>query len=79
MDRVPVSSSLIASVGHDPNTNVLEVEFNHEGAVYQYQNVDAHVFADMMVAESVGSYFTRNIKKRPEMFPFTRMNEVGNG
>lgn len=73
MERVPVSSSLIASVGHNPTDNTLEVEFNHEGAVYRYENVDAKTHAELMAADSVGSHFTRNIKKRPEMYPFVRV------
>ena len=38
MDRTPVSSSNLASVGYDPSTKTLEIEFN-DGAVYQYDDV----------------------------------------
>jgi len=38
MLRMSVSSSNISSVGYDPKTQTLEVEF-HNGGVYQYFNV----------------------------------------
>ena len=38
MDRQSVSSSNIVSVGYDPTSETLEVEFQ-SGGVYQYYNV----------------------------------------
>lgn len=35
MEREPVVSSNIASIGYDENNNILEVEFNN-GNVYEY-------------------------------------------
>jgi len=59
MNRVPVSSSNIKSIGYDNGT--LEIEFN-AGAVYQYSDVDVITFNNLMEADSVGSFFTQNIK-----------------
>ena len=61
MQRDPVSSSNLASVGFDPTTYTLEVEFN-SGRVYQYFDVPEHIYQELMSAGSVGSYFSRSIR-----------------
>lgn len=61
MQRDPVSSSNLASVGYDPTTYTLEVEFN-SGRVYQYFDVPEHIYQELMSAGSVGSYFSRSIR-----------------
>lgn len=60
MQRQPVTSSNIKSVGLEGNT--LEVEFSN-GGVYQYtgETAAAH-HAAMLKAESIGSYFAKNIR-----------------
>jgi KTSC domain len=62
MNRIPVSSSNLASIGYDPVTQTLEVEFLH-GGVYQYSDVSPSVYDGLMEAESHGSYFDRHVKK----------------
>ena len=62
MNRMLVSSSNLASVGYDPVTQTLEVEFLH-GGVYQYSGVPPSVYDGLMEAESHGSYFDRHVKK----------------
>lgn len=61
MNRVPVTSSSVASVGYDPNTMTLEVEFSN-GAVYQYFDVPETLYHDLMGASSVGTYLNQHIK-----------------
>jgi hypothetical protein len=62
MNRTPVSSSNLASVGYDPRTRTLEVAFLN-GSVYQYSNVPEAVYRGLMSASSHGSYFDSHIKK----------------
>jgi hypothetical protein len=62
MDRIPVSSSNLASVGYDPATQTLEVEFLN-GGIYNYSGVPSSVYSGLMSATSHGTYFDRNIKK----------------
>lgn len=69
MMRQPVSSSNLRSVGYDPTTRTLEIEFN-SGAAYQYDGVPATVHAGLMGASSHGSYFHQNIKGR---YPYRRV------
>lgn len=60
MDRVPVTSSTIVSVGYDQASNTLEVEFRT--SVYQYFDVPLGVYQEFMGAESKGKYHAANIK-----------------
>lgn len=61
MIRQPVSSSNIHSIGYDPESRTLEIEF-HGGGVYQYLGVPESVHNGLMRASSHGSYFHRHIK-----------------
>lgn len=61
MDRTQVASSNIASIGYDPDTNTLEIEFSN-GSVYQYYDVPEHIYDEIMSASSHGSYLATNIK-----------------
>ncbi len=61
MERIPVKSSNISSIGYDEDSNTLEIEF-HNGAVYQYFDVPFSVYDDLMGADSQGIYLAQNIK-----------------
>ena len=62
MQRTPVSSSNLASVGYDASSATLEIAFN-EGGVYQYYQVPESVYHGLMAASSKGRYFDSMIKK----------------
>jgi len=62
VNRIPVVlSSNVASVGYDPKTQTLEVEF-HNGTVYQYFDVPQSVYDAFMSAESKGGFLKSSIK-----------------
>jgi len=63
MNRTPVCSSNIRSVGYDSASRTLEVEF-HSGGIYQYSGVPEAIYQDFMRAASKGSYFHDHIKGR---------------
>ena len=63
MERIPVESSNIASIGYDEDTNTLEIEF-HNGGVYQYFDVPFLVYDGMMEAGSKGKYLGQQIKEQ---------------
>lgn len=63
MERQPVSSSNIRSIGYEAGTGTLEVEFN-SGGVYQYFNVPEATYSALMRASSKGAYVNDNIKDR---------------
>jgi hypothetical protein len=63
MNRTPVRSSNILSVGYDHQAGILEVEFR-SGGVYQYSGVPEHIYQGFMRAASKGAYFHDHIKDR---------------
>lgn len=63
MERTPVTSSNIRSIGYDSDSLTLEVEFNY-GSVYQYAGVPLGEHEGLMNADSKGKYLNANIKGR---------------
>jgi len=63
MERQPVQSCNLKSVGYDNTLKNLEIEF-HSGLVYQYQNVPSQIYANLLSAQSTGTFFTDKIKNR---------------
>jgi hypothetical protein len=61
MERVAVSSSNIASVGHDGASQTLEIEFLN-GSIYEYYDVPEDVYQELISASSVGGYFAQRVK-----------------
>ena len=62
MDRTPVTSSDIASIGYDEKMRVLEIEFRRGNCVFAYTDVEPSMAAQLMASASVGSFFHRFIK-----------------
>ena len=62
MERQHVSSSNLKSVGYDPETQTLEIEFLN-GGLYKYFNVPESIYNGLMSASSHGSYFDQYVKK----------------
>jgi KTSC domain len=63
MNRIPVQSSNLRSIGYEAETELLEVEFR-TGGLYEYSGVPPEVHAALMSAQSHGSYFSREIRNR---------------
>jgi len=63
MERTAVSSSNILSIGYDPASYILEIEFK-DGTIYQYQEVMQNEFDGLLESGSKGQYFNVNIKNR---------------
>lgn len=61
MRRIPVVSSNLVSVGYDPQSMTLEIEFQG-GAVYQYFDVPESVYNELLGAPSVGKFFAAQVK-----------------
>lgn len=64
MNRTPVNSSHVKSVGHDFERSILEVEFNN-GAIHQYHNVPQSTYAQIVSSSSVGKTFHDTIRSKP--------------
>lgn len=61
MQRQPVKSSNVKSVGYDPASQMLEVEFT-TGSVYQYPKVSGKEYETLIGADSVGRTLNTLIK-----------------
>jgi KTSC domain len=64
MQRVPVESSSIASIGYAPQERVLELEFRQSGEVYQYFDVPGEEYTAFLAADSKGTYVNQQLKPR---------------
>lgn len=69
MQRQPVSSGHIASIGYDASRQVLEIEFLN-GAVYHYHGVPQGLYEQLMSAGSHGTFFHQHIR---DQFPCERL------
>jgi hypothetical protein len=69
MNRLPVSSTDVASIGYDPDSQTLEVEFL-SGGIYQYFQVPQSTYEEFINAPSKGKYLHQNIKNR---YPYSRV------
>lgn len=71
MQRIPVESSDVVSIGYDDKSNMLEVEFNG-GRIYRYHDVEPDVHKHFMHADSYGQYFNSFINNR---YKYERIKE----
>ena len=56
----PVDSEMLELVGYDAKQKILEVVFNG-GDRYQYLDVAASVFEELMAADSLGQYMHKHV------------------
>ncbi|MES3154230.1 KTSC domain-containing protein [Sphingomonas faeni] len=69
MNRDPVASTNIVSLGYDDPSETLEVEFS-SGSVYQYYNVPPSIWTELFAAPSKGQFLNAYIKNA---YPFSRV------
>lgn len=61
VERTPVKSSNVNSVGYDADGKTLHVEYK-DGSVYHYHDVDKDVHEQLVSSRSVGGFIHANIK-----------------
>lgn len=61
MEMIPIKSSNIEAIGHDPEKNELCVKFQG-GGTYFYSGFSAEDFALFRGSSSKGSFFAKNIR-----------------
>lgn len=72
MERTPVESKALVSVGYDADQRVLELEFP-KGKVYQYDDVPPELHAWLMRTQDKLSMFRNKIEGR---FEFRRVDLI---
>ena len=60
MDRETVASSTVISIGYEPSSSTLEVEF--KSGIYQYYNVPEPIYEQLMASDSKGKFMHAYIK-----------------
>jgi lysyl-tRNA synthetase class 2 len=70
MRRKPIDSTSLKSVGYEPSTHTLEIEF-HGGRVYRYFGVPPRRYRALLDAESAGRFLNAEIKG---VYACTRMS-----
>jgi hypothetical protein len=65
MNRIKVKSETLLSVGYEPDSEVLELEFTG-GAVYEYHHVQPYLYMGLMHSNSKTDYFDKHIRDRYE-------------
>lgn len=80
--RTAVTSSQIVSIGHNPQTLEMDIEFKpfkpKEGEpnpVYRYQNVTPEIHHAIVNAESIGREVNQRIKKFPDRHPYRKLTQ----
>lgn len=63
LERQPVKSRILRSVGYDDSAKILEIEFQNN-LIYQFLDVPPKVFTDLMHSGEVGKYFTEKVRPR---------------
>jgi hypothetical protein len=71
MTRLKVNSPAILSVGYEPDSESLELEFPGS-TIYEYHKVKPIIYMGLMHTESKGNYFNSYIKDKYE---YTLINE----
>lgn len=69
MERQPVTSSNLVSVGYEAGSETLKVEFKRQ-SVYQYYNVPQMLYEQLLQAPSIGKFFIANIR---DQFPCAKL------
>lgn len=73
MQRTPVDSTTMRSVGYDAGSRILEIEFA-SGTVYQYLGVPEEKYERLLAAESKGRYFNSEIR---DSYPYVQVRQSG--
>jgi len=61
MNRIPVNSSNIHSIGYDDRSLIMEVEFT-SGDVYRYFGIPEYLYRQFSNASSHGQFLNDNIR-----------------
>jgi hypothetical protein len=69
MRRWPVDSSTVSSIGYEPRSMTLELEYRN-GNVYRYFEVPAAIYHELLAASSIGAFVNTRIEPS---FEFARV------
>jgi hypothetical protein len=70
VERQPVKSRILRSIGYDESTKILEIEFS-TGLVYRYLGVPPKTYRDLMQSGEIGKFFSEKVRPRFQTKPVT--------
>jgi hypothetical protein len=65
MDRTKVDSNTLSSIGYEPDSELLELEFA-SGEIYDYHKVQPYLYMGLMDSDSKDVYFNKYIRDKYE-------------
>jgi hypothetical protein len=71
INRTPVTSTNVASVGYSRRLHALEIEFTR-GAIYRFLNVQPNVYRELMAAPSKGHFIAARLRG---IYEFVRVRQ----
>ena len=66
MTRTKVTADTLRSIGYDPDSELLELEFT-TGDIYDYQKVKPYLYMGLMSSNAKDAYFTQYIRDNYEV------------
>lgn len=69
---IAVESSMVHSIGYDPDTKRLRVKFK-DGGLYAYTGVPQSVYDKLMDAQSIGKFMRANVIGVYEAYKITEV------
>lgn len=79
IEMFEIESSQISRIGYDAESQTLAIQFKGKGekpgSVYHYASFTADDWQAFREAESVGSWFYKNVKPNKEKYPYTRIED----
>ncbi len=63
VERQPVKSRILRSVGYDDSVKILEIEFQN-GQIYRFSDVPPKVHGDLMHSDEIGKYFSEKVRPK---------------
>jgi len=61
MERFPIASTNVASIGYDEQAAILEVEFV-KGGIYQYFGIPRDLYEEFLASPSKGAFINTRIR-----------------
>ncbi len=61
IEMLEVESSNVKAIGYDPETQTLRIQHHKKDRKYDYKDVSAEEFSELMRAKSIGSHLNRLI------------------
>ncbi len=73
--HLKIDDSHIIQIGYSHHDGKLDIVFRtNQMFIYRYSNVPWGLFDGLINAPSCGSFFDREIKKHPDLYPFEKLH-----